>query len=96
MYILLTYDVNVTSDGGAKRLRRVAKKCEKYGIRVQNSVFELDVDQMQLTVLQHELTEIMNETEDSIRIYHLGKTLSKHVTVLGKKQIIEQTEAFIL
>ncbi len=96
MYILLTYDVNVTSDGGAKRLRRVAKQCEKYGLRVQNSVFELDVDQMQLTMLQHALIEIMDESEDSIRIYHLGKTLSKHVTILGKKQTIEQTDAFIL
>lgn len=44
MLLLITYDVNVTEEGGKKRLRTVAKICENYGIRVQNSVFECNVD----------------------------------------------------
>ena len=40
MYLLVTYDVNTASPDGAKRLRQVAKICQNYGQRVQNSVFE--------------------------------------------------------
>ncbi|MCC8042469.1 MAG: CRISPR-associated endonuclease Cas2 [Oscillospiraceae bacterium] len=96
MNILLTYDVNTSASDGAKRLRKVAKQCEKYGLRVQDSVFELDVDMAQLTVLTNELEKIIDEKKDSIRIYHLGKNLKEHITVIGRKQLIENTEAFIL
>ena len=48
MLIVITYDVNTTDDNGAKRLRKVAKLCERHGIRVQNSVFEVMVDAAQL------------------------------------------------
>lgn len=44
MLMLVTYDVNTSSSAGQKRLRKVAKLCERYGLRVQNSVFELLVD----------------------------------------------------
>ncbi len=37
MFILITYDVNITSSHGAKRLRNVAKACLDHGKRVHNS-----------------------------------------------------------
>ena len=55
MLVVITYDVNTTSVSGEKRLRTVAKLCERYGNRVQNSVFEVLVDAAQLTVLKYEL-----------------------------------------
>ena len=36
MLVLITYDVNTENNNGKKRLRRVAKLCVDYGIRVQN------------------------------------------------------------
>ena len=39
MLVLITYDVNTEDADGRKRLRKVAKKCQDYGQRVQNSVF---------------------------------------------------------
>ena len=44
MLVLVTYDVNTEDDAGKARLRRVAKQCVNYGVRVQNSVFECIVD----------------------------------------------------
>ena len=44
MLLVVTYDVNTADPGGAQRLRQVAKLCERYGARVQNSVFEVMVD----------------------------------------------------
>lgn len=40
MLLVITYDVDTTSAKGAKRLRKVAKLCERNGIRVQNSVLK--------------------------------------------------------
>jgi len=47
MLILITYDVETTSEGGKKRLRQVARQCTNFGQRVQNSVFECLVDAAQ-------------------------------------------------
>lgn len=41
MMVLITYDVNTQDSSGKKRLRSVAKRCEKYGQRVQNSVLSV-------------------------------------------------------
>lgn len=74
MLVLITYDVNTSTSAGAKRLRQTAKLCEKFGVRVQNSVFEVLVDAAQLTALKHEMKKIINEKEDSVRFYRLGNT----------------------
>ena len=66
MMLVITYDVNTTDAAGAKRLRKVAKICERYGIRVQNSVFEVLVDPAQLTLLKAQLEKAMNVETDSI------------------------------
>ena len=55
MFILITYDVNTSNTAGQKRLRKVAKICEKHGIRVQNSVFEVLVDAAQFVKLKAQL-----------------------------------------
>ena len=52
MFVLITYDVNITSPHGAKRLHNVARACIDYGKRVQNSVFECIVTEAQVTT-QH-------------------------------------------
>ena len=51
MYILVTYDVDTTSETGKKRLRKVARICQNYGQRVQNSVFECEVTEVQYIIL---------------------------------------------
>ena len=73
MIILITYDVDTTEREGQKRLRQVAKACTDYGQRVQNSVFECEVTDVQLVVLKDRLKSIINMGLDSIRIYHLNK-----------------------
>lgn len=44
MMVLISYDVSTQSAAGRKRLRLVAKKCQSRAQRVQNSVFEADLD----------------------------------------------------
>lgn len=72
MLVLITYDVNTETVSGKKRLRKVAKQCENYSRRVQNSVFECILDQAQSVVLKQSLIDIIDENVDSLRFYYLG------------------------
>jgi len=84
--VLVTYDVNTESEGGKNRLRKVAKKCENYGQRVQNSVFECLVDPAQFAELKHSLCDIMDEDKDSLRFYYLGKNWKNRIEHFGAKK----------
>ncbi len=83
MMILVTYDVRTDSEEGQRRLRRVAKVCENYGQRVQDSVFECLVDPAQWTALRQRLLDEIKEEEDSLRFYFLGKNWKGRVEHAG-------------
>lgn len=94
--MLVTYDVNTGTKSGQKRLRKVAKKCEDYGVRVQNSVFECVVDQAQFFQLKNELTEIIDKKTDSLRFYQLGNKYKTKVEHIGAKVAINVEDTLIL
>ena len=87
MLILVTYDVSVIGDGGPKRLRNIAKICQDFGVRVQNSVFECEVNPAQFEFLKDKLFKIYDAKEDSIRFYLLGKKGRQRVEHFGAKQV---------
>ncbi|WP_341299430.1 CRISPR-associated endonuclease Cas2 [Lysinibacillus sp. FSL H8-0500] len=89
MLVLVTYDVQTSTTGGAKRLRQVAKKCGEYGIRVQNSVFECVVDATQYKQLQLALEDIIDPKRDSLRFYNLGNKYNSKVTHIGAKETLD-------
>lgn len=96
MIILITYDVDTTEREGQKRLRQVAKACTDYGQRVQNSVFECEVTDVQLVVLKDRLKSIINMGVDSIRIYHLNKNEKRRVEVIGIETSFNVNETIII
>ena len=85
MMVLVTYDVRTDSEEGQRRLRRVAKVCENYGQRVQDSVFECLVDPAQWTALRQRLLDEIKAEEDSLRFYFLGKNWKVRVEHAGAK-----------
>lgn len=89
MYVLVTYDVSTSTKEGRKRLRRVAKVCLDYGQRVQNSVFELKVDQAQWTECKARLLKESNPSEDSLRFYYLGNNWRYRIEHVGIKPSID-------
>lgn len=95
MLVLITYDVQTYTEGGKKRLRKVAKKCEEYGVRVQNSVFECIVDSTQLRQLQIALEEVIDPSVDSLRYYRLGKNHDTKVKHIGAKPAIKVDKPLI-
>lgn len=96
MLLVITYDVDTTDAQGAKRLRKVAKLCERNGMRVQNSVFEVLVDAAQLAVLKAELSKIIDLERDSVRFYRLGNSYQHKIETMGRTPLIQAGEAFLL
>lgn len=85
MLMLVTYDVNTQDPAGRRRLRRVAKACRDWGQRVQNSVFECEVDPAQWTILRAQLLEEIDADKDSLRFYRLGADGKRRVDHVGAK-----------
>ena len=96
MQLLITYDVATSTDGGARRLRRVAKVCLDYGQRVQNSVFECQVEPAQFVVLKARLFEIADLDHDSLRFYNLGADWNRRVEHHGIKASIDPNGPLIV
>lgn len=66
-------------------MRNIAKTCLDYGMRVQNSVFECEVDPAQFVVFKNQLISIFDPQEDSLRFYFLGKNGRQRVEHIGAK-----------
>ncbi len=82
--ILVAYDVTTETPEGRRRLQRVAKVCQAYGQRVQKSVFECSLSAADVERLRRRLLEVIDEGEDSLRLYRLQEPREKHVEVFGK------------
>ena len=85
MMVLVTYDVNVETIEGRRRLRHIAKICENHGQRVQNSVFECLVDPAMWVSLKSQLEQEFNPERDSLRYYFLGSNWQRRVEHVGAK-----------
>lgn len=85
MMTLISYDVSTTDKEGKTRLRKIAKECQNYGQRVQNSVFEVSLDYANFLKLKDRLLKIMNKEKDSLRFYYLGKNWTNRIEHFGAK-----------
>lgn len=96
MLLLVTYDVSTATAAGQKRLRQVAKCCEAYGQRVQNSVFECSLDEAQAVRLRARLSEIIDPKSDSLRFYNLGNRYQTKIIHVGAKAGFDPNAPMIL
>ena len=83
MLVVITYDVSTETAAGQKRLRRVARECQNYGQRVQNSVFECHLDSAELRTVEAVLEKIIDREKDSLRFYYLGNKYETRVEHFG-------------
>ncbi len=86
MMVIISYDVATSDPGGKKRLRKVAKECQNHAQRVQNSVFEADLDYSAFMKLKESLLKIIDQEKDSLRFYYLGNNWERRVEHFGAKQ----------
>lgn len=83
MLIIVTYDVSTETAAGRRRLRRVARICEGMGQRVQKSVFECQVNEMQYELLERALLAEIDEREDNLRFYRITEPAKLRVRQYG-------------
>ncbi len=86
MMVVISYDVNTSDASGRSRLRKVAKECQNHAQRVQNSVFEADLDYAAFLKLKDRLLKLINSQQDSLRFYYLGNNWHKKVEHFGAKK----------
>ncbi|UOP05531.1 CRISPR-associated endonuclease Cas2 [Conchiformibius kuhniae] len=89
MMMLISYDISLNDPQGAARLRRIAKHCLDYGVRVQYSVFECDITPEQWVVLKQKLLQTYCPETDSLRFYHLGSRWRRKVEHHGAKEAVD-------
>lgn len=89
MMVLVTYDVSLQDEAGARRLRRIAKICRDYGQRVQFSVFEIEVDPAQWVMIRNKLVSEMRLETDSLRFYFMGSNWERRVEHVGAKPALD-------
>jgi len=85
MDILVTYDIaNTETKAGSKRLRRVAEVCERYGTRVQWSVFECRLSVTRVASMVGELLDEIDIKEDSVVVYRFPGDIEQWCERFGR------------
>ncbi len=96
MMVLISYDVSTVSDSGKRRLRKVAKECQNHAQRVQNSVFEADLDYSSFLKLKDRLLKLIDPEQDSLRFYYLGNNWKRRVEHVGAKKTYDPEGVIII
>ena len=96
MMVLISYDVSTTDNKGKTRLRKVAKECQNHAQRVQNSVFECQMDATKCRQVKNILENIIDQDMDSLRFYYLGEKYKNKVEHIGAKPGFDVTDTLIL
>ena len=86
MDILVTYDIAETRGDGSLRLKRVAQICEKYGERVQFSVFECRQSPSRVARMIGEIQDVMDPKVDSLIIYRMSGGIDDARLRFGRTQ----------
>lgn len=91
MVYLVAYDICEP-----KRLRNIAKVCEDYGIRVQYSVFECRLEEVQFQRLWGELLDVMDPSEDRLVAYKLDAKAARETVTAGTMVCSETVVCYLI
>ena len=94
--ILVSYDVSTKTPVGVRRLRKIAEICVDFGLRVQNSVFECNLDPAHWEILKDKLLSMYDVESDSLRFYFLGSNWQRRVEHHGKTGLTDIEEPMIV
>ena len=96
MMVLISYDVSTADKSGKTRLRKVAKECQNHAQRVQNSVFEANLDYSSFMKLKDRLIKLIDQEHDSLRFYYLGNNWDKRIEHIGAKETYDSEGVIII
>ena len=91
MLTLLAYDIS-----DQKRLSRVARVCEDFGVRVQYSVFECRLDESEFTEFWLKLLGEIDEREDRLVAYKIDARSAKETVTAGTMVCSERVLCYLV
>ncbi len=91
MHLVVAYDV---VDNG--RRTRLMKALKGFLPHVQKSVFEGELDEPQILKLREQIRDIIDHTEDSVRIYRLCRRCVPVTEIIGLGVYIEPEEDLVI
>jgi CRISPR-associated protein Cas2 len=91
MLTLLAYDIS-----DPKRLARVARVCEDFGVRVQYSVFECLLDEAEFTDFWLRLLSVIDEDEDRLVAYKIDARSAKETMTAGTMVCSEKSLCYLV
>jgi CRISPR-associated protein Cas2 len=91
MLSLIGYDIS-----DPKRLARVARVCEDFGVRVQYSMFECRLDETEFTEFWLQLLGEINEDEDRIVAYKIDARCAKETMSAGTMVCSEKVLCYLV
>jgi CRISPR-associated protein Cas2 len=91
MLTVVAYDIT-----DPKRLARVAKVCEDYGVRVQYSIFECRLDEDEFTDFWLKLLEEIDDDEDRMVAYKIDARCAKETLTAGTMVCSEKAVCYLV
>jgi len=91
MMYFICYDITEP-----KRLKKVSKTLENYGLRVQYSFFQCEMDKDILQNLRDELLGIIDLKTDSLKVYPMCEDCMKNTTSIGNGELFIPQRFLIL
>ncbi|WP_295421262.1 CRISPR-associated endonuclease Cas2 [Sulfurovum sp.] len=90
MHILLTYDIVNT-----KNRTKIATLLEGFGLRVNYSVFELDIKKKKLDKLLANIKQLCDK-DDSVRVYVFDRdSMEKSFELLGRSKPFTKVSGYV-
>ena len=87
--MIVAYDI-----AEPRRLTRVAKAVKDYGIRVQKSIFEVEVDSRRFSQMKVRIEEIIEASEDGVKYFPLCEKCAGTVEIIGQGVFIDPDEEY--
>jgi CRISPR-associated protein Cas2 len=91
MHVVISYDI--VEDG---RRNKISDLLKDYGTRVQYSVFECDINNETLRALINQLDGLIDQRDDSIRVYMICEGCLARKVALGKTEELGEKRFFLV
>ena len=89
MYVLISYDIVDN-----KVRTKVMKFLKNFGERIQQSVFECELDEPHYHRMKQGVEGMIDDSQDSVRYYRLCRVCMSRVVISGWGEVQEEEEGF--
>jgi CRISPR-associated protein Cas2 len=91
MNMIVAYDI-----ADPKRIGRVAGILKDYGIRVQKSIFEVDVNFRNFSIMKDRIEKAIVPSEDGVKYFPLCRKCAGTVEIIGQGAFTDPDEEFYI